>query len=174
MALSASGLKDNIKIATEGQTVAATAMTALGQAISKYINDNAVVAFSWIAALPYTPFTTDTNTTPTGTIQGVAITLTPSMSTTQAGAFDILKTQIIAGFSIGTYTITGFSVSPGSLVSCPGLSSLTFNVSGYDRDVALLQLATNVISWVTSQVPTAPCAGADGSYVGSGTVTSIS
>jgi hypothetical protein len=175
MALIASNLKDSIKNDLQGKGTASDALSALATTVATYIKDNAVVNFGWVAALANPPFTPDPIVVASGGIIALSFTLTPSMATTQTDAMTAIKTQFIAGLSLGTYNITdaGFTTSPGLLSTSPTINTLSFSISGTDQDTALLQFATGIINWVKAQVPITPCSGTHGTFVGVGTVVSI-
>ena len=177
MALVAADLKDKIKAATEGKTVAAEAMTAMGNAIADYVKANAEIAFGWIGALTVIPFTPDPVTTPKGKIISLTFSLTPSMATTQTDAFLILSSQLILGLTAAMYNITdpGFVTSPGSMATSPTIAiPVVITVSGSDRDSALLQFSDSIINWIKMQIPLGPISGTHAAYTGVGIATGIS
>jgi len=181
MALVAADLKEVIQTVTYGQTQATAVLPALGNAIANYIMASAEVFFSWGGIDPVgpPPSKPDPVTTATGKISELVITLTPSMATTQAAAYSHLKQEFVTGLSAAKYNITdsGFSTSPMLMDTSPLINNLTFAVSGPYRDSALLQLATNIVQWVTSQMPTGVIEGSHGTYLApsgaGGLVTSI-
>ena len=174
MALVAADLKDKIKAATEGKTVAAEAMTAMGNAIADYVKANAEIAFGWIGALTGIP---DPVTTPKGKIISLTFSLTPLMATTQTDAFLILSSQLILGLTAAMYNITdpGFVTSPGSMATSPTIAiPVVITVSGPDRDSALIQLSNSIINWIKMQIPLGPISGTHAAYTGVGIATGIS
>jgi len=175
MALVAVDLKDEIKSVLLDKDSATEALSALGDTIATYIIGNAEIAFVWSAALPSPPNTPDPVTTATGEFISLSFSLTPSLATNQTTAINFLKTELIVGLTASTYNITeaGFATSAGLMSTSPSLSSLNISISGSDQDIALTQLATNIIDWVKLQIPVGPCSGTHGVYTGAGLVTSI-
>ncbi len=161
-----------MKAATEGAVEPASALTALGNAIADYVKDNAEILFSWTAAMVNPPFTPDPTVIANGEIVDLTIVLTPSMATTQPAALSALAGEIQAGFMTGMYNITdsGFATSPAVMADIP---PLTISIMASDRDSAYLQLANQIIDWITAYVPATPCAGTHGNYTGSGSATTI-
>jgi len=175
MALVPATLRDNIKSALLNKDNATDALSTLASTCHDYIKANAEVSFDWSAVSSTS--VPDPVLTATGKIITLVFTLTPSMVTSQPVAMNTLKTQLIAGLTLGTYNITqtGFVTTPALMSTSPSLSLLTLNITGNDPDTALLQLATGIIDWVKAQVPTAPCTGARIlTYTGGGMVSSIS
>ncbi len=157
VALSASALKDEIKKAIEGiDSSAGDALSAMGDAIAGYLMENAQINFSWNGIQPGSPPVTDPKVTTTGEIMGLSFSLTPSMATSQAGAIEHLKNELIAGLSAAQYNISeaGFTTSPQSMGTSPGINGLSIAISGNERDAALGQLADGIVTWVKAQVPT--------------------
>lgn len=174
MAMIASDLRDAISASILNQTQSSVALQLLGDTIASYILENNEVLFSWVATDPEQ--LPDPTIVANGKLQNITFTLTPSGLSTQATAIPYLEGEFIAGLSASTYIITdsGFSVSPGATSSSPTITTLNLIVSGTERQEVLLQFASKIINWVKAQVPTAPCSGSHGKYVGAGTVTSIS
>jgi hypothetical protein len=175
MALVPATLRDNIKSALLDKDNATDTLSTLASTCHDYIKSNTLITFAWTAALPNPPNTPDPVIVATGEIVSLTFTLTPSMATSQPVAMNTLKTQLIAGLTLGTYNITqsGFATTPALMSTSPSLSLLTLNINGSDQDTALLQLATGIIDWVKAQVPSGPCSGNHAAYVGAGLVTSI-
>ena len=175
MSLVAADLQDEMLAATLDKDPAADAMSDLGTAIADYIKANAVVNFGWIATNPGPPPAPDPVTTAAGEITVFVVTLTPSGATEQPAAITALEGELIIGMTAALYNITdaGFSTATGAMASSPGLSTLSINVSGDDRDAAFIQMAINIVTWVQAQVPAAPCVGSHGVFIGAGTVTGI-
>jgi len=174
MALVIEDLAEAMKAGTYLQPSASAAVSGLGQAIATYIKDNAEIEFSWSATNAVGA--PDPTTTAMGEIIVLEFVMSPSMATDQASALQALDTQFITGMMAATYNITdsGFSTSPGNMSSSPQISTLQLNITGDNRDTAFNKFASDIIDWVTSQVPTIPCGGSHGSYSGSGVVVSIS
>ncbi len=175
MALVSSALKSDMLAATLDKDPAAAAMIDLGTAIADYIKANALVNFAWIATNPGPPPVPDPVVTATGEIVTLSFSLTPSGATEQPAAITALQGELIIGMTAALYNITqsGFSTSPGAMASSPSLATLSISLSGDDRDIAFQQLADNIVTWVKAQVPTAPCAGSHGAFIGAGTVVTI-
>lgn len=175
MPLVATALRDDMLAATLNKDPAATAMSDLGTAIADYIKSNALVNFAWVATNPAPPNNPDPQTTATGEITVLVTVLTPSGATGQPAAIAALRGELIVGMTAALYNITesGFITVAAAMSSSPSLSALVIVVSGDDRDAAFLQLANDIVTWVKAQVPTAPCAGSHGVFVGAGTVTGI-
>jgi hypothetical protein len=169
----ANDLASAMKAATQGQTAAVPALTALGNAISTYIKANAVVAFSWAGALAVPPFTPDPVVVATGKITLLTITLTPSMATSQPSAIAHLSSEITAGVKAGSYNVTdaGFATAAATMSTIP---DLVLAISAPDRDAAYLAMATQIVAWIIAYVPAQTCSGSHGLYVGVATPTTIS
>jgi len=170
-------LADTMKLATQGKTNPAEAMTALGMSISNYILANAVLTFSWIASNTVYPYEPDPIIVATGGFLSVTIILTPGGETNHSAAKLTFETQIMNGMKTATYNITQITVPPFATVA--GISSdigaVTLNVTGLTaRDAAFLQMATDIITWLKAYIPAMTCAGTRGTYSGIGTVTNIS
>lgn len=174
-------LESAMKAAVNGMTDPAAANTALGNAISNYINTNAEVTFSWAAAQTAPPPPTgapDPLLVANGKVSGVAIVLTPSGSTDAAASQAALASSIVAGVSAGTYTVSdpGFSVSPGSLATAPTISSLALSPTG-QAEGGMLDIATKIVTWLKTLIPAAPCGGTHSVppavFTGSATATAI-
>ena len=179
MSLSASALQSAIQTAfnTSSNLTPESANTLMGNTLSDYIKNNAVITFSWTAALLSPPNTVDPTTTTTWAITLLSFSLSPSGETTPTLAQTAFASQIIASMSLGNYNITasGFSTSPGVFSTSPLISTLDLTtITGTTPYDAQLSFATKIIDWVTAQLPTGPCAGSHGTYVGQGLVTAIS
>lgn len=174
MALVIADLAEAMKAGTYLKPSASEAVAGLGNSVATYVKDNAEVEFSWSATNPVG--VPDPATTAMGEIILLEFVMTPSMATNQSSALQALDAQFITGMMAATYNITegGFSTSPGVMSSSPQISTLQLAITGDDRDTAFNKFASDLIAWITSQVPTAPCSGSHGEYTGSGTVISIS
>ena len=199
MALVAADLRDVMiaaltSITGDGHT-AQDALDLLADSIETYIMDNAAIAFSWNGVQAATPFGSE-NTTPSGEIQGLSISLSPSMATPEQGqtfALAHLSDEIITGVSAATYNITdsGYATSPLPLSSAPTIDSLVTSITGITvvdppaeppaptpQEQAHLQLAQCIIDYITGLAPTAPVLGTHGTFSAptgtGGTVTAIS
>lgn len=171
MALIPADLADQLATDVVGPT-SAQAFSQLGAAIASYIITNTVVNFAWVGALAAPPNTPDPAVVATGEFVSMSFSLSPSNVPNQAGALSALATQLMAGMATATYNITqsGFTTS-AALISTA--LPLVLTVTGPTRELALLQMATQIITWVKTHVPTAPCSGSHAPYVGSGTATTI-
>jgi len=170
-----------MKDAIEGiHSSADDALSALGDAISGYITDNAQINFSWVGISTSVPPVTDPVATATGEILGLSFKLTPSSATSQADAISHLKDELVTGLSAALYNITdaGFTTAPQSMSLSPGISNLNITISGNDRDDALGQLADCIVTWVKAQAPTVPVMGSHAAFLAppgaGGMVTAIS
>jgi len=175
MPLIASELKDNLISELNGVDNANDALSLLGDTISTYIVENALINFAWVAANP--SGTPDPVVVAQGEIVSLQITLTPSLADNSAQAFTHLIAEVTTSFALGTYNITddGFVTSPGSLSTSPSIGVFSINVDADNQEDALLQLAQAFITYIQNQIPTAPCSGVRiGIYTGTGTVVSIS
>ncbi|MES0488434.1 MAG: hypothetical protein ABUK01_00475 [Leptospirales bacterium] len=172
MALSAEGLQKALLAATDG-VAPEGALSKLGEAIAKYIADNAEVSFSWVALNP--AGTPDTITTAKGKIQNLAMSLTASKAEIRKEAMDHMIGELVTGLSAAMYNITdvGFATSPMPMAYSPTITNLNLSIAidldndTNDREESMLQLAGCVIDWVKLQKPTTPVPGAHAPFVGS-------
>jgi len=157
---------------TLNQTSAPVAMKKLGDAIAKHIMDNAIVNFAWVGVGPPPASLPDPVTVAVGKISGVVITLTPSFATSAPAAMAHLANEIRVGVMAGLYMPDApWATSPGNLGTIPILV-LTPAMSS-SREACFIHMATEIITWITSYVPSAPCAGTNGAFVGVATPTGI-
>lgn len=164
MALVASALASKMLDATEMATDGALAMSKLGIAISEYVIANAVINFSFTGVSPAPA----TITTPaTGKFTNMVIQLTQV-----AGGFPQFNLLLGTGIMTGIYLPDSpFSCSPGSMIGFP---ITTVGYSGEtDRKVMYNNMAKTIVSDITKFVPTVPCAGTYGAFVGTCTPTGI-
>jgi len=161
--LVASDLKDAMLASTEQKTDAISANLALGNSISTYLITNTVINFSFSGVNPVP----STITVPaTGKITLMPIVLVPSI-----GAIPAMNIAIGLGIMAGIYIPDApFVCSPGSMLGFP---PTTIVVSGSSRDDAYQMMADAIVKDMTSFVPTVPCAGNYGAYVGACTPTGI-
>lgn len=175
MSLNATNLKNQIitDLSNITNINATKALSTLGNTIADYIKNNAEVSFSWSATNP--SGTSDPVTTASGEIVSISFSLSVSGAITQSAGILQLQTDLISGLSSSTYNITdiGFSTSTGLMSTSPSISTLSLSISGSTQDEAIGKLATQIVSWVKSQVPTGPCSGSHGAYTGAGTVSTI-
>lgn len=159
----------SVLLALPPATDPATANQQVADAIKNYVITNAVVNFAWAATLGPTP---DPVTTATGKIVSFPLVLAPSGITVYPASVNQLATDITAKWLLATYNITapGFTCSPGTVSAAP---PLTLTITGNTQAAAMLPFATQLLNWIKSQTPAAPCAGSHGPYTGSGTVVSI-
>ena len=80
--------------------------------------------------------------------------------------------QIQKGCMGGLYKPNSpWTTSPGSLIGIPPpvltMSSLP------SREASMLLLATQIVTWFTAYVPSMPCSGARGAYIGVATPVKI-
>ena len=171
MALSKDGLKTVLLGASEGQSDGSVALSNMAGDMSAYIIDNAVISFSWVATNPSNG-SPDPQTTVTGEIISLIISLTQSGADNQPSAMTYLANEITTSFQVGSYNITesGFSTTSAIMSDIPALS---INFSATDRDDAFDKLATQIIDWITSYIPASVCSGTHGVYVGVGTPVSV-
>jgi hypothetical protein len=129
--------------------------------------ENAQINFSWNGIQPGPTPVTDPKVTTTGEILGLSFQLTPSLATSQAEAINHLKSELITGLTAAQYNITeaGFTTVPMSMSTSPGINSLNISISGNDRDAALGQLANDIVTWITAQLPTGVIMGSHGLFV---------
>jgi len=172
--LNATALKNAILSEIANLTDAGTALQKLGTAIGDYIASNAVVAFTWVAVNPVGG-APDPVASASGGITTMTVALTPAYGVVDHNVAQAhLETECNAALSLALYNITdaGFSTAP---VVFGVVDSLNLTVSKTsDSDIAIGELAENIIDWIKSQKPVAPCAGTHGVFVGTGTVLSIS
>lgn len=177
MSLSSSGLKSAMISAVRNKTEGTQAMDALGDAISKYLNDNNAVTFAWVGVGPPPASAPDPVVVCQGKVSVVAVKLTQSKSKEPSVAQAKLGLDIVAGVSKGTFTTdssAGFSCGSGSLALAPTIAALSINITGPSMDEAYNQIAGQVVSWFKGLKPTAPLSGAHGSFTGTATLTAIS
>lgn len=150
----------------------ASAFRQLGDTLSDYVKQNAVVNFAWVGATTTPPPTPDPTVVATGKIINFNLELSPSFSPDPVSAFALLSLQFQVGWALATYNITSgiFSTTPGVVGTA---LPLVITIAAPDRNAAMLLLATQFITWIKSHIPLAPCSGSNGPYVGSGTVVSI-
>lgn len=158
-----------------GVSSAEDANERFGNSAATYIKDNAEITFSWVAALPYPPYTSDPQTQATGEIVFLEFNITPSYTNTKESAHNHLKTQLISGMMNAMYNITeaGFSTTQASMSSSPTINNLILEANGSTPMDAMTEMCQSIIDWVKQLAPVAPCAGSHGSYVGNGTVIQI-
>ena len=175
MSINAQDLADTIKSELNGADNAPDANLSLGTAITNYFKDNTEFTFAWTAALTSPPYTPDPTVTASGKFIILNVICTPSGASEASTAMTLFASQIMAGFigSIANITDGGFSTSPTPLSSAALISSLVINVSGGNQDDALLSLATQLVNWVKTLIPTTPCSGSHGAYVGIGVCTQV-
>lgn len=181
MSLSADELKISMESATRGiSTSAGDALSALGNAIGSYIMENAEINFSWNGIQPGTPPVTDPKVIATGKISGLSLKLTPSLATTQAAAMKHFSEELVTAMKSAQYNIseTGFATTPQSMSTSLQIEKIDISVNANERDKALLQLATCIVTWVQAQVPTGIVIGSHGNFSApagaGGSVTAIS
>lgn len=180
MALVKAALKQEMLNATENGDKRASVLDNLAKAIQDYVKDNAEFQFSWTGVLPSPPGTTD----PVTIAKGEFINLTVMFSSFKAAnpdqgqtAFDMFGTDLITSFTTAMYNVSdpGFSTAPMLFGSAPALATLKLSPSQKDkREDAFDVLADQIVTWVTSQVPAAPCAGTHGSFVGTASCIKVS
>jgi len=181
MSLSAIILSNEMKSATEGKTNANSALLAMGNAIGTYITQNTQIIFSWSAQIPPAPPAIpspipDPVVVANGGLKGFAPILTPSNLSQPKAGLKVMSNQIISAMMATQAMITdpGFATSPIPMASAPAISSLVLDASGNNRDIAMLQLATQICNWVLSCVTPTPTSGVhNGVYIGTGAMTTI-
>lgn len=141
----------------------------VADAIKNYVISNAVVNFAWVATLGPA---SDPVTTAVGSIVAFPLTLTPSGITVYPASVNDLGTKITAKWLLATYNITapGFACAPSPVSAAPPLA---LTITGNTQATAMTLFATQLINWIKSQTPSAPCSGSHGPYTGAGTVASI-
>ena len=175
MSLSVTDFKNAIKNSVSGATDSSIAMLALGNAIATYILNNIEFTFAWIRTNSVPPYDVE-NTTPSGEMITLTVTLTPSRSTDSNTSLSQFANEITLGIKTGTLNITetGYITTP---VTWSNISNLNITMNQETTpDTAFLNIANLIINWLInpSNLPSIPCAGTHGTYVGSGTVTSVS
>jgi len=154
MALIPQALANEMLKATKGATNGPKAMSDLGNAISKYIIQNAVVNFSYSGVTGSAPPVPVVLPLITGRITSMTIKLVQV-----PGGMPQLNLLLGQGISTGIYVPNApFSGSPGSLVGFPPTSLKLSNSPS--REVAFLQMATTIITDIKKFVPSVPCSGA--------------
>ena len=173
MALVVSALKAAMAAATAGKTDAASANTALGNAIASYIVNNCVVTLNWVGQNPSSPYEMDPDNGPQdGFIVSCTITLTPSGLTDQEEALADLAGQIKTGVAGAVYSMpVGWTCNTSAFSD---IGDLTIDIDADTSDEAFTALAQNIVDWLTGYVPSAVCSGTHGIYVGTGTPTGVS
>ena len=175
MSLNTNDLKDTMKDSVNNLTDSSAAMTALGNAIANYILNNIEFVFAWTATNSVSPYDVE-NTTPSGEMITLIITLSPSGSTDSSTSLSQFGSQITTGIQSGTLNITeaGYTTTPVTWSNIPVLS-ISMNQET-TPDAAFLSISNQIIDWLTDSgnKPSASCAGSHGTYVGAGTVSSVS
>lgn len=174
MPLVAPALAKEMLKATNKCTSATVAQKKLGDAISKYIMQNAIVTFAWVAVKPVPPPPVpDPVVIATGKISGIKIMLKPDKSSKPGKGLITMGMQIQMGCAKGMYKPNApWATSPGMLSSIPPLKLSLSRLPS--REATMLKLATQIVVWMTSYVPSIPCSGVRGPYIGVATPTKIS
>jgi len=163
-------LADELLAATNQMPTAAAAMIKMGISIAMYIQSNAILNFAWVGVHPSTG-APDPMVAPPGNIISCFITLAPSGASIAGLGTQQLAMDITNSMRATTYNITGYPTAPGVMADIPPLS---LNIAGVVREVAMMQMATQICTWLQTYKPATPCAGqSPGGFVGSGQVTAI-
>ena len=150
----------------------ASAFKQLGDTLSDYVKQKAIVNFSWAAVGPPPASAPDPIITATGKIINFDLKLTPAFTPDPISAFALMSLQFQVGWALATYNITlpTFTTTPGVVgVALP----LIISIAAPDKITAMNLLASQFITWITSHTPLATVSGTNGIFTGAGTVASI-
>lgn len=166
MALIPSALAQKLLQATNNAKSAEIGLSNMGKAISEYLVQNAEITFSWNGAKSTSsPPVPDPLTIGNGKIISMPpITIIPSMATNKNTSNSNLGIQIALGISLGIYNLNpSWVTSPGMIGNMPPIK---INLSGNNREKAMLQLATQIIDAIKKYKPVMPCVGLRGPFIG--------
>jgi len=174
MALVPSALAAKLLEATQNAPSASVGLNKLGKAVADYLVQNADITFSWVGAKqPGSPPVPDPMVIGKGKIISMPpIVVVPSMAISKNASNSDLGNKLALGIALGIYNLgAGWLTSPGTIGTMPPIK---INISGANRQKAMLQLATQIIDAVKKHKPVMPCVGMRGSFLGGiGKVTAI-
>ena len=151
MALIPADLSQQMLASTKNQTNGMKAMSDLGNAISQYIIQNAVVNFSYSGVDPVP------KPVVIPLITGKIISMTISLVQVPGG-MPQLNLLLGQGIMTGIYVPDPpFAGSTGTLIGFPP-TTLTLS-QATKREDAFLNMATTIVNNIKSFVPTVPCSG---------------
>lgn len=144
--------------AVKDETSAFPAMKKLGDAIAKYILQNAMIFFSWNALIPSVPIPIpEIIPMLPASFTNVKILLTPSFAPVPGVGGILMGLQIQMGMMLATYNLKKpWMTSPGIVVAAPPLILIT---DGPSREIVFNLIALQIFAWMQMVIPVTPCAG---------------